>query len=121
MERFSWIHLGQYDCLIQDFSDGKPEELKSWIEESHHQLVSHGKRKKIIVITNIENLKFDKETTHLLSHFAEKNKPFVTKSSMYGINVYHKVAIDSISKITGRDFLLFKDKEEALKWIDTLL
>lgn len=121
MERFSWINLGKYDCLIQDFSNGTPTELKTWIEESHRHIVTHGKKNKIIVLTNIENVKFDKETTHILSQYAEKNKPYVTQSSIYGINVYHKVALDSISKITGRNFMIFKDKAKALEWVDTLL
>lgn len=121
MERFKWMDTGKYKCLIQDFSNTKPDELKTLIEESHKQIKSHCQKNKAIVITNIQNTVFDKETTHILGEFAEKNKPYIQDSSMYGVEVYHKVAIQSIGKMKGRDFKLFKEKEEALKWLDDLM
>lgn len=119
MERFQWVNLNKCKCLIQDFSNVKSKDLHTLLDESHAHLNKH-RQEKIVVITNIENLTFDRESTRILSDFAKKNKDLVHQSSMYGVSPYHKIAINSVAKLTGRKFNLFETKEQALKWLDEI-
>lgn len=118
MERFSWLDIGHYKCLMQDFSGADVHEIKNLLETSHRELKIHSRNHKVVVITNIEDVKFDKDVTHLLCEIAVKNKPYIQDSAIYGVDVYQKVALSSISKISSRDFKLFKDKKAALEWLD---
>lgn len=120
MNRFQWKDIGEYKCLMQDFSNVEREEVQDLLKRSHIEIFKH-RGKKVIVITNISGLVFDNNTTKIFSEYSERNKNAVYKSAIFGANVYHKVAIESIAKIVGREFYIFKDEEMAHKWVDDLL
>ncbi len=119
MTRFKWISNSNHTVLRQDFSGLTSVDLAPVIEQCHEEVKKKGK-KDIIILTNIENIKFDRNTTHLFQELMTKNKPFVKESCIYGVGSLQKITIETVAKLTGRKLNLFKTEAEALNWLDKL-
>jgi len=77
--------------------------------------------KKIIVITDIKNLKkYNPQAFAILTDLMKSNEPYVLKSATFGGSKYILFAQDILLTFSGRkNFKAFKTKEEALIWLNS--
>ncbi|MBF4691873.1 SpoIIAA family protein [Fusibacter ferrireducens] len=119
MDRFKWDEINGEKILYQDFSNLKKEEVVVLLNQSHEVIEQEG-TKGIYVITNINSISFDRNTTRVFEEVSAQNKSYVKASALYGVGTWQRVAIEAVGKLTGREFSIFKTEEEAKKWLRTL-
>jgi hypothetical protein len=119
MERFKWSTYDGKLVLHQDFSGLSKSELINHFQESHFRIRNKGCRD-LIVITNIRNIKIDKNTSIEFENLAKYNKTFIKESAVYGVGPLQKVALESVGRLTGRRFSVFREETEAQDWIRQL-
>jgi len=119
MDRFRWVLYNGKSVLYQDFSNLRKDELVSILEQSHKRIAEKGETD-IIVVTNINSINFDRNTTKVFEEVSGKNKAFVRKSALYGVGTWQRVAIEAVGKLTGREFAIFKTSEEIDRWLNEL-
>lgn len=119
MERFKWDEINGKKVLYQDFSNLRKDEITALLNQSHKVIEQEG-TKGIYVITNINSISFDRNTTKAFEDVSAQNKSYVKASALYGVGTWQKVAIEAVGKLTGREFSIFKTEEEAKKWLRTI-
>lgn len=119
MARFEWSTINEKLVLKQDFSTLSGEELMKALQQSHLEIKSKGNRK-IVVITNIRDLKFDRHVTKAFEELSEKNKPYVAESAIFGVGTIQKVAIESVGRITGRHYNIYREEKDVQAWLESL-
>jgi len=115
MDRFQWTTVNGKTVLKQDFSDLGRDEMKDYLIKSHEVIKAKGKRD-IVVMTNIRNLKFDRQITKAFEELSKKNKDYVMESAIFGVGTLQKVAIEAVGRLTGRHFNIFREEQEAMHW-----
>ncbi|MCK8059995.1 MULTISPECIES: hypothetical protein [unclassified Fusibacter] len=119
MERFKWSTYDGKLVLRQDFSGLSSDELLNMFKESQQIIRERGQRE-LIVITNLKNARFNKAATKGIEELAMANRSIVKKSAIFGVGLLQKMKFDSLGKLTGRQFEVFKEETEAQDWIRTL-
>ncbi|MDK2865921.1 MAG: hypothetical protein PWP51_741 [Clostridiales bacterium] len=120
MERLKWETDKGYNVLKVDFSNLDQDALIDAFDVTHHEIVNSGEEN-IVVITNIENVMFDRKVTRLFEAMSEKHKPFISLSAFYSANILQKMAIEAIGKLTEREFHIFRSEDELKVWMDEKL
>lgn len=119
MSRFNWMNHPKHTVLKQNFSELNATELLPIIDQCHEEVKKKGKTD-IVLLTNIENVKFDRNVSHHFQELMTKNKPYVKESCIYGVGALQKVTIETVAKMTGRKINIFKTEAEALNWLEKL-
>lgn len=119
MMRFNWTQTSKDTVLRQDFTGLTATELGPVIAQCHDEVKKKGKTD-IVILTNIENVKFDRNVSHQLQELMTKNKPYVKESCIYGVGSLQKITIETVAKIAGRKVNIFKTEAEALNWLEKL-
>ncbi|OQY02031.1 MAG: hypothetical protein B6I20_07345 [Bacteroidetes bacterium 4572_117] len=103
--------------FVMDFSNTKTlQEINIIIEESKKHI--HSKPKgSLLAITNMTNMHFSKEIADVFTSFVKSNKPYINKSSVYGMSSLARVVFNGIMKITGRDIRSFDSELNAKNFL----
>ena len=70
----------------------------------------------LYTITNIDGIRFDTESKELAAQYMEFNKPYVKHGAVVGLDGIKKLFIQTITKLSGRDDMLFAfSREQAIE------
>ena len=116
MERTKTKNYSGYEIFMMDFSNTKNEqEITPIIEQSKTHIRSKPFNS-VLAVTNMTNMFFSKSVASNFTKFVKDNKPYMKKSSVYGMSGLATFVFNSIMKVTGRDIRSFKTETEAINF-----
>ena len=117
MERIKTINHKGNNILHMDFSNTKSEqEINSIIDESI-SFIRSKPNGSLLAITNMTNMYFSKDVASAFTVFIKGNKPYMKKSSVYGMSGLARILFNGIMKVTGRDIRSFETEIEAKEFL----
>ena len=116
MPEFKFITHNDTKILILDFSKAKPEESITLIQKVKGEIRKHPKNS-LSIITDVSDMRVNKEITQAMKDFTAHNKPYVKKSCVVGITGIKKVLYSAVIKFSNRDIQLCTNKEEAKQYL----
>jgi len=119
MNRIRYIQHNGNKILLQDFSGLVPgKELLATLDEAR-TVVQSQPPKSVVVLVDVTNMRFDKDSLDRMKELAASNEPYVKASTIVGIGGLLQVGLVAISRFSGRNFRTFLTREEALDWLST--
>ncbi|MDM8518213.1 hypothetical protein QUF76_18600 [Desulfobacterales bacterium HSG16] len=61
--------------------------------------------------------KFNKDAISVLVKFVKGNKPYIKAVAVVGIDGMLRIALGTVSRLSGRSFKMFKNRQTASKWL----
>ena len=104
------------EIFVLNFAYDAIEEAVPLIEECAEQ-VRKRPLNSVLTLTIAEKGKFNSELVDYLKDLTKGNTPYVKKAAVVGIEGLYKVVISAISIFSKRDFKLFENKEEAVRYL----
>jgi hypothetical protein len=103
--------------LIEDFTNLKagPDFLKTL--EKAQILIAGQHPKSVLAVFDASGATFNSEILNAMKEFTKANTPYIKASSVVGITGLLQVALTTVSKFSGRDFITFKTREDAMNWL----
>jgi GTP-dependent phosphoenolpyruvate carboxykinase len=92
------------------------QEIKEDMEKIK-RLIRSKPPKSALMITNVTNVRFNREMTELFKEYASHNTPYVKASALVGVSGIQKVVLTAVKTLTGRDYYLANSLEEAKEWV----
>ncbi|MEA2041098.1 MAG: hypothetical protein U9N85_00910 [Bacteroidota bacterium] len=100
-----------------NFADSENEaDVTSIINESINYIETQPK-KSVYALTDMTNMFFNTNVSREFTSFLKKNKPYIKKSSVFGVSGLARIVFNSVMKISGRDVKIFKTEEEAVQFL----
>jgi len=116
MDRVNFIEYKNVKILDLDFSGASKKEVIGLLSEAS-ELIINEEENSVFVLTNVKDVLFDKYAAEHFEYISNKDRNFVVKSAMYEVNENQKLLIEGIGSLTGRRFMVFDSRDEALKWL----
>jgi hypothetical protein len=114
--RVMFVRHKQKELLRLDFSECTHEELLEHIAKAR-DIITQQLPNSLRVITNLTNLRVNKDTVKILREYIELNKPFVLASAVFGVSSQNKVLFNTVITLAHRDIRLFDSEEAAKDWL----
>lgn len=105
-----------YYLDASDLTTNNIQEIREDMEKIK-KLISSKPPKSVLMITNVTNVRFNSEMVEIFKEYANHNTPYVKASALVGVNGIQKVVLNTVKKLTGRDYYLANSLEEAKKWV----
>jgi hypothetical protein len=117
MERVKFIEHKGKKILHIDLSDCDVGTALQIIEESR-KIMSQQAEGSVLSLTNINNDNaFLPDLFRAMKEFVLHNKPYVKAAAIIAHEDIHKFFIDTMASLTGRQFSIFQDVEQAKDWL----
>jgi hypothetical protein len=110
-----FTHQGKQILLI-DVSNCSGAEVER-IFRTVPELVTTRPRGSVLILTDFTDASFDHEAMRVIKETAVFDKPYVKKSAWTGAENFPSSFFENLSSFSGREFTLFKTREEALAWL----
>jgi len=115
--RIQYLTVNTKTILYVDYSELKnPEEIINILDQTAKE-IRNKPAESVLILSNFTNISFNKELTAAMKEFVAKNKPYIKKSAVIGIDGLIAIVFKSLVTLTGRKINDFKTKEEALKFL----
>ncbi len=108
-------HKGKEIILI-DISQITSEDIYPILEEAA-RLIRSGEQKSKLIMTDVTQAKYSKETSELMKDFTSKNTPYVKASAVVGAEGVQLILLQTLVFITRRELKTFNSREEAMDWL----
>jgi hypothetical protein len=117
MERLQFItHKGK-KILVEDFTNIPPgPEFIDQIKKAQ-ALIATQPPKSVLALFDASGDHFNNENLNAMKEFTRANTPFIKAAAVVGITGLLKIALTAVSKFSGRDFITFATRAEALDWL----
>ncbi|HEY4218563.1 MAG TPA: hypothetical protein VGM67_15590 [Gemmatimonadaceae bacterium] len=102
-----------------DFSHLVTDEAALDAIEEARSLMGSATPKSLLVLTDITGSRLTLPVIAALRDLVAQNEPFVRKSAVIGMSVVHRVALNQIMRLTGREIHEFPSREFAMDWLRT--
>ncbi len=104
------------EIFILSFDYAVIEEAVPLIEECAKQ-IRRCPENSVLTLTVISKGKFNVELVEYLKDLTKGNAPYVSKAAVVGVEGLYKIVISAISIFSKRDFKLFDNKEDAVRYL----
>ncbi len=104
------------EIFVLNFCYDSIDEAVPLIEECAEQ-VRKRPENSVLTLTIVSKGNFNSELVDHLKVLTKGNAPYVRKAAVVGIAGLYKVVISAISIFSKRDFKLFDNKEDAVKYL----
>jgi len=74
-------------------------------------------QKSVLALFDATACAFNNDMLTQMKDFTKANTPYIKKATVVGITGLLQVALSAISKFSGREFITFKTREEALDFL----
>jgi hypothetical protein len=122
MGRINFVQHKGKSILIEDFTNMKPpkdmDEFLRTIKEAHQAFASQP-QKSVLAVFDVTNSSFNTEVMSMLKDFTISNTPYVKCAAIVGLTGLMKIALATVSKLTGRSFQLFPSRQAAMDFLVT--
>ena len=102
--------------LLVDLSNCTPREAEE-ITRKVPDYVTAEPRDSVLILTNFAGGSFDKAALRAIKETAVFDKPFVKKSALIGTLSLPREFHDEMESFSRRDFGVFSNRDEALRWL----
>lgn len=114
--RVMFIRHKQKEILQLDFSECSYEELVALVTKAR-DIISQQTPNSLLVLTNVADIRVNKDVVKTLREYLELNKPFIKASAVTGVNSQTQVLFNTIITLARRDIKLFDNEEAAKNWL----
>ncbi|PKO12266.1 MAG: hypothetical protein CVU39_24790 [Chloroflexi bacterium HGW-Chloroflexi-10] len=116
-ERAYFINIADKQIFLVDFSNIHAHNPYPNIIEAAQQQIFAQPPASLLMMVDITRASYNKKVLSELQKFAQGNKPYVRHSAIIGVSGLTKIALITISKLTGREFVTFPTRQEAIDWL----
>lgn len=117
MERVHFIPYQQVKILLIDVSNmAAGKDFEAVINQAKYEIRTQPKES-VLTLFDATGTFYDPESIQILKDFTKSNKPYVKASAVVGITGLKKIALETISRFSGRTFQACNTREEALAWL----
>jgi hypothetical protein len=117
MEKLQFITYKGKRILVEDFTNQKvgPE----FIEGIHkaQALIANQPPKSVLAVFDATGASFNNDILNAMKEFTRANTPFIKAAAVVGITGLLQIALTAVSKFSGRNFVSFNTREEAMDWL----
>lgn len=117
MDRVQFVmHKGK-KMLVEDFTKlGPGTEFNETIKKAQGMIAAEP-AKSVLAIFDATDCSFNSDMLNQMKEFTKANTPFIKKATVVGITGLLQVALSTVSKFAGREFITFKTREEAMDFL----
>ena len=115
MEHLTKITYKGNQIFLLDGSGG-PEVLLETISQARKE-IDLQPPKSVLIITDVTRAEWDGKVIQALKNFTRDNTPFIKASAVVGVTGLNRIMLETVKRITGREFGICKDIEEAKEWL----
>lgn len=108
-------HQGKKVVLI-DVSGCKAKEAAE-VLVAGRKLVATCPPASALTLTDVTGATFDDAATREAQTNAAQNAPFVKAGALVGVTGLKKIVYTAVTRMTGRNFAMFDDRQKALDWL----
>jgi hypothetical protein len=122
MGRINFVQHKGKSILVEDFSNMKPpkdmDEFLRTVKEAHQAFTSQP-QKSVLAVFDVTNSSFNTEVISILKDFVKSNTPYVKCTVIVGLTGLMKIALTTVSTLTGRSFQVFPTRQAAMDFLVT--
>jgi len=116
LDRVRFItHQGK-QILLVDLSHCLAPEVEKILRELP-DIVTARPRGSVLIFSDFTAASFDAEALRVMKETAVFDKPHIKKTAWIGTESFPLEFSQSLAKFSGREFPVFKSREEALAWL----
>lgn len=117
MERLQFItHQGK-KILVEDFTNLRTGPDFFDALKKAQTLIAQQPPKSVLAVFDVSGTSFNNETLNAVKEFTKTNTPYIKAASVVGITGLLQVALTAVSKFSGRDFVSFPTRAQAMDWL----
>ncbi|MBN1767942.1 MAG: hypothetical protein JXR50_11490 [Prolixibacteraceae bacterium] len=109
-------HKGK-DVVYLDFSNMKRKVNIVETEKRAGDYIQKQTFNSLLVLSNVENMNFDHQVRDTFLGVVKDNAPYIKAAAVIGVNGLMRFVFDDFVSQSGRNFKVFKCKEEALDYL----
>jgi len=113
MERVEEITCGGKNIVYIDFTGLKSNEEFLETVKTIEPIIAKYPEKSVYTITNIQNIRFDSNSKHLIARYMENNKPYVKHGVIIGADGIKKMMVRIVMKLSGRTNMSYAFTKEG--------
>jgi len=118
MERIEEYTLNGKNIVYIDLTGARYNDDFVQIVKDVHSVIEKYPMQSVYTITNIENIRFDSNAKKVIADYMERNRPYVIKGVIIGLDGIKKMMVNTVVKLSGRtNFNYSFTKEGAIEWI----
>jgi hypothetical protein len=115
-DRIRFITHRSKQILLIDLSFCSAPEVEN-IFRAVPDVVTKCPRGSVLILSDFTGASFDQEGIRVMKETAVFDKPYVKKSAWAGAENIPQELSGNLSSFSGREFLVFKTRAEALAWL----
>jgi hypothetical protein len=117
MNKVDFITYQGKKVLVEDFTQMKPgPEFLQQLAYAQ-KIIAGQSLKSVLAVFDVSGTTFNSSTLEAMKAFTKANTPYVKAAGVVGITGMLQIALTTISKFSGREFITFKTREECLDWL----
>jgi hypothetical protein len=117
MERVQFTTYKGKKILVEDFTNLKAGDEMLAIIKTAQAVIAQQPPKTVLAMFDATGASFNNEVLNAMKKFTKANTPYVKAATVVGINGLLQIALTAVSKFSGRDFISFKTRVEAMDWL----
>lgn len=119
MARIQFVtHKGK-KILLEDFTRIGQDEFSATIKEAQSTIASQPEQS-VLACFDATDCSFNSEMLNQMKEFTKANTPYIKKATVVGITGLLQVALTAVSKFSGREFISFKTREDAMDFLASI-
>ncbi|WP_371802540.1 hypothetical protein [Candidatus Lokiarchaeum ossiferum] len=116
MGEIKFITHHEKKILHLDFAGCNSTEVSALINDAK-KVIAAQPHYSLSVISDVTDMKANKEVTQMMKEFTAHNKPYVKQSAVLGITGIKKVLYQAVIKFSNRKITLANTMEEAKEYL----
>jgi hypothetical protein len=117
MDRIQFTtHKGK-KILIEDFTNLKAGPEFIVILKTAQGIIASQPPKSVLAVFDATGSSFNNEILNAMKEFTKANTPYIKAATVVGITGLLQVALTAVSKFSGRDFITFPTRNDAMDWL----
>ncbi len=120
MERIQFITYKSKKILIEDFTKLCPGSEFDQAIKKAQKMIAAEPEKSVLALFDATGCSFNADMLNLVKEFTKANTPYIKKATVVGMSGLLQVALSAVSKFSGREFITYKTREEALDFLASL-
>ena len=118
MERIRLIeHRGQTVALLDFSAVNDPADWHREVENARALVARHPPDGTLLTLTDVSDVRYDKEIVQLFKQLAAHNKPYVRAAAVVASSALNRSVIAMVGVLTKRKLQAFDARPAALEWL----
>ncbi len=119
MAKIGFVTIKGKKVLLEDFTNARPGKEFNDNLKTAHDMIAGEPEKSVLAVFDITGGTFNVDMLSSMKEFTKSNTPYIKAAAVVGITGLLEVALSTVSKFAGREFITFKTREEAIDWVLT--